>query len=79
MLAGLVLAGLVVLAAVAPQTGRIGAIALGLTSVVWLLVDQSVEGVVVLTVTRTHGLTSSDLAGIAGLGVAGWLFFWPRD
>ena len=78
MLAGLVLAGLVVLAAVAPSTGRTGAVALGLVSVLWLTVDEPVEGVVVLALTPAHGLTSADLAGLAGLVVAGWLLVRSR-
>ena len=78
MLPGLVLAGLVVLAAVAPQTGRTGAAALGMTSLLWLIVNGPVEGAIVLPVTKAHGLTSADFAGLAGLAVSGWLLVRGR-
>ena len=68
---GLVLAGLVVLAAVAPRLGRWGGAALSLLSVAWLVVDKSFEGGVLLVVAPHHGLTAGDLAGLAGLAVGG--------
>jgi hypothetical protein len=36
----------------------------------WLVVNGPMEGVVLLKVTRHHGLTGGDLAGIAGLALA---------
>ncbi|MFC4787256.1 hypothetical protein ACT8ZV_22455 [Nocardioides sp. MAHUQ-72] len=74
MVAGLVLAALVVFAAVCPMLGRIGAVLLALMSVLWLLVNRSMEGVVIVPVTRLHGLTSADLAGLAGIAVAVWVW-----
>jgi hypothetical protein len=72
MLPGLVLAALVVLAAASAATRLLGAIALAAVSVLWLLVNGSAEGPVLWVVARGHGLTATDLAGLAGLGVAAW-------
>lgn len=72
MLVGLVLVALVLLAAVSGQSGLVGAVALAVVSALWFLVNGSAEGPVLLTFTRHHGLTATDLAGLAGLGVAAW-------
>ena len=75
MLVGLVLAALVVLAAVSGRWGLPGAAALAVVSVLWLLVNGSAEGPVLWSVTANHGLTATDLAGLAGLAVAAWRAF----
>ena len=49
---------------------RAGALALAAVSLVWLLVDSGFEGVVLVDVTATNGLTTSDLVGVGGLAVA---------
>jgi membrane-bound ClpP family serine protease len=72
MLQGLVLVAVVLLAAVSGTTGIGGAAALALASVAWLLVNGTMEGAVLWVLVSGHGLTSADLAGLAGLGVAGW-------
>ena len=77
MLAGLVLVLLVVSAGLAGWVGRPGVVALALTSVLWLVVNQPVEGEVLLRVSTGHGLTSADLAGLAGLVMA--VVLWRQD
>jgi hypothetical protein len=72
MLPGLVLVAVVLLAAVSGATGARGAVALALASVAWLLVNGTMEGAVLWVLVPGHGLTSADLAGLAGLGVAAW-------
>jgi hypothetical protein len=72
-----VLAALVVAAGTADRTGRTGAVALGLVSVAWLLVNGPVEGLVLVRVTPDHGLTGADLAGLAGLALAAWRWRTP--
>ena len=72
MLASLVLASLVLAAGTLRRNGRLGALLLGALSLTWLLVNDPMEGVILLTVTPTHGLTGADLAGLAGLGLAAW-------
>lgn len=54
---------------------RAGAVALALVSLVWLLVDSSFEGVVLIDVTASNGLTTSDLVGVLGfvLALGQWL------
>jgi hypothetical protein len=75
MVAGLVLVALVVSAAVAVPLGRAGAALLGVLSVLWLGVNGPMEGEVLVVVSKAHGLTAGDLAGLAGLVVAGWVWF----
>jgi hypothetical protein len=72
VIAGLVLAALVLLAGTLDRTGPVGAGVLAVASVVWLIVNGPVEGRTLITVTRGHGLTTADLAGLAGLGLAAW-------
>lgn len=72
MLVALVLAALVLLAAVSGRTGLPGAVALGAVSVAWLLVNGSAEGPVLWRVAPDQRLTATDVAGIAGVGVAVW-------
>jgi len=70
MLAGLVLALLVVTAALAARWGRAGGVLLAGVSLVWLLVNRPMEGTTFWVVGRTHGLTAAALAGLAGLAIA---------
>jgi hypothetical protein len=70
MLAGLVLAGLVVAAGAAGRWGGLWLLALAVLSVSWLVVNKSVEGPVLVTVSANHGLVAADLAGLAGLALA---------
>ena len=72
MLTGLVLVALVLLAAVSERSGLAGGVALGAVSVLWLLVNRSAEGPVLLSVSTHHGLAATDLAGLVGFGVAVW-------
>jgi uncharacterized membrane protein len=72
VLVGLVLVALVLLAAGSHRWGLPGALALAAASVLWLLVNGKAEGPILWTVTSQHGLTATDLAGLAGLGVAAW-------
>jgi hypothetical protein len=57
---------------------RVGYVLLTLLSVIWLLVDQDFEGDILLTVSNRHGLTTSDLFGLAGLAVAALLWLRQR-
>jgi len=74
VIAALVLVAMLVLAALSDRTGRAGAVALALASVLWFLVNTSMEGPVLIRFTAEHGLTAADLAGFAGLGIAAWRF-----
>jgi hypothetical protein len=76
---GLGLAALVLAAAVGPRFGRPGGALLAAASVLWLLVNKTMEGGTLLVVVpRTHGVTAADLGGLAGLGLAGWLLLRGR-
>jgi hypothetical protein len=79
VLAALVLAALVLVAGMSGPYGRRGAAALAVLSVLWLLVNSPMEGPVLLVVTRGHGVTGGDLAGLAGLGLAVWRWLPTRD
>lgn len=72
MLVGIVLVALVLLASASGCSGLPGAVALAAVSVLWLLVNGSAEGPVLWSVTSRHGLTATDLGGLAGLAVAAW-------
>ena len=72
MLVGLVLVALVLLAAGSGRSGLSGAIALAVVSLLWLRVNGPAEGKVLWALTAHHGLTATDLGGLAGLGVAAW-------
>ena len=72
MFSGLVLAAVVVLAAVSGRTGLAGALALGVVSALWLRVNGAAEGPVLWAVSAEHGLTVTDMAGLAGLAVSVW-------
>ena len=45
-------------------------------SIAWLLLDKSMEGATVVTVSRNHGLTAADLAGLVGVAL-GVRQAWP--
>lgn len=79
MLAALVLAALVLAAGMSGPYGRRGAVALALLSVLWFVVNGPVEGPTLLVLTRGHGVTGADLAGLAGLGLAVWRVLATRD
>ena len=72
MTAGLTLVLLVLVAGTGDRTGRTGAVVLALVSVLWLFVNQPMEGAVLVVVSPSHGLTAADLAGLVGLVLAGW-------
>lgn len=72
MIPGIVLAALVLLAATSGRFGRVGAGALAVVSVAWLLVNSPMEGKTFLIVASGHGLTAADLAGLTGLAIAAW-------
>ena len=79
MLVAVVLVALVLLAAVSGSSGLPGAVALGVVSLLWLLVNGSAEGPVLWSLTSQHGLTATDLGGLAGLGVAVWRGWQARS
>lgn len=78
MWTGVTLAALVVAAWWSPRAGRAGAVTLAAVSVLWLLVNDPMEGPVLLTVAEDHGLTAADLAGLAGLLIAAWELWWSH-
>jgi hypothetical protein len=49
------------------------AVALVAAAVIWILINQPVEGPVLLTLSATHGITVADLLSIALLMIAGLL------
>ncbi len=51
---------------------RVGTVLLVLLSAVWLTVDRDWEGGVIVVISPTHGLTTADLVGLAGLAIAAW-------
>jgi hypothetical protein len=75
---GLGLAALVVAAALAPRYGRWGGLVIAALSLYWLLDNQRSEGGVLIGLSPSHGLVAADLAGLAGLGLAGWLLVRGR-
>ncbi|QNN54047.1 hypothetical protein [Nocardioides mesophilus] len=72
MPAALLLLALVLAAGTLGRTGRQGAVALALLSVLWLLANSPMEGPTLVHVTGSHGLTGADLTGLAGLALALW-------
>jgi hypothetical protein len=71
LIAAMVLAGFI------GARQRSGIVLLALLCFVWFTVDREFEGGVLVTISSTHGLVSSDFVGIAGLAVAAWL--WVRS
>jgi len=78
VLPGLVLVALVACAVLAGRGGRWAALALGACSILWLVVNKPMEGEVLVVVTEDHGLTTADLAGLAGVVLAVLLLVLPR-
>lgn len=76
--AGVGLVVLVMASCVAHHFGRIGALVLAAVAVVWLMIDRPFEGGTILLVSATHGVNTTDLAGVFALGYAIWLWFAPR-
>jgi hypothetical protein len=75
---GIGLALLVVAAAVGPRFGRWGGLVIGLLSLYWLSHNHRAEGGVLVAFTPSHGIVATDLAGAAGLALAGWLLVRGR-
>lgn len=69
MIAGLALLALVLCAAWS-RRDKTSALLLGVASVVWVLLDHPMEGRVLITVARGHGLTAADVPGLVCLGIA---------
>jgi hypothetical protein len=76
--AGLGLVALVVAACLASHFRRIGAVVLAVVAITWLVIDKSFEGGTIVLVSATHGINTTDLAGVFALGYAIWLWFAPR-
>lgn len=74
MLAGIVLTALVLVAGTSDRTGRYGAFALAALSILWLFSGHGMEGWVLVSFTRTHGFTASNMVSVAGLCLAVWRF-----
>jgi hypothetical protein len=70
VIAALVLVALVLTAGLSGRSGLAGAGALAALSVAWLLVNSPMEGPVLVSFTRNHGITGADLTGLAGLALA---------
>jgi hypothetical protein len=70
MLAAVVLAGLVLVVGLRGTTRIAGVAAVVAVSVLWLLVNEPMEGPLLLRITATHGVHGADLAGFAGLALA---------
>ena len=75
---GVWLAGIVVFAWGAGRWGRWSALPLAACSLLWLVSNAPAEGGTLLSFSRNHGLTVTDLAGIAGLALAGWTLLRGR-
>lgn len=71
---GLLLTAVVVAAGVAFRFGRVGAVVLASLSLLWLLNNQRLEGGTLIYFSGGHGLNNTDLPGLAGLALAGWLW-----
>ena len=70
MVAAVVLAGLVMAAGLSGMLGARGAAVLAALSLLWLVVNDPMEGTVLMTFSPGHGLSGADLAGFAGLTLA---------
>lgn len=66
----LVLAGLLLVTATALAGRRWAAVLVFPFAVAWILFNGPLEGPVLLTLTREHGVTVSDLLSLVALGVA---------
>jgi hypothetical protein len=72
MVTSLVLVCLVLSAGVSRELGGWGPVLLAGLSIVWLVVNGSMEGVVLVSLSAQHGITGADLTGVAGLGLAAY-------
>lgn len=70
VLALLTLVALLALLVTARRTGVGGAVALLAVSVLWILVNQPLEGPVLLRISQSHGFTTADVLAVIGGGVA---------
>ena len=58
---------------------RVGAVLLAVAGVMWLFVNKSVgEGPTILTLSKQHGVTASDLLSLAAFAFAFALWVWPK-
>ncbi|MEX0426819.1 asparaginase [Nocardioides sp. DS6] len=78
LVAPLVLVLLVLAAGLAHLVGRTGALLLAVFSVLWILVNGPMEGPVLLSFGAGHGLTGADLAGVAGMALAAYVWVTSR-
>jgi hypothetical protein len=69
VIAGVVLAVLVIVAYYSHRRGARWGWLLIAVSVLWFLVDKSVEGPTLVHLTHEHGLAAADLAGVAGVAL----------
>jgi hypothetical protein len=77
MIAGLVLVALVLTAHFSRGRGARAGYVLIAVSVLWILVDKGLgEGPTLMRITKNHGLTAADLAGLAGIAL-GLRQAWP--
>jgi hypothetical protein len=67
VIAGVVLVVLVLTARFTHRRGPRAGYLLIVVSVVWLVVDKTVEGPTIIGFTKNHGLTAADLAGLVGI------------
>jgi len=67
------------LAGVHGMRHRVGIAILALLSLSWFTVDKLFEGNVVLELSKTHAVTSSDFVGLLGLIVSGLLWWHSRS
>jgi hypothetical protein len=76
LLSGALLACLVVLAGSTRRGGLIGNVALAFAGGLSILtMPHNMEGQVLVALTAAHGVTEGDLAGFAGIGLAGWRYW----
>ncbi len=50
------------------------AISLVVAGIFWVVVNDPIEGPVLVTFKEGRGLTTADLASLAAFGLAGWLW-----
>jgi len=71
----IVLLALVVCCGFAPRLGRPGALLLTVLALAWIPLNHTMEGPILLTLTRHHGVTTADMASLGGLAVAAYVWF----
>lgn len=76
MTAGLVLVALVLTARYTLRRGAVAGYLLVTVSIAWLLVDKTMEGPTLVSLTQDHGLTAADLTGVVCVGL-GLRQAWP--